>query len=284
MLTEGNSELLFNKPNFDISLPFSVILFAILLVYIVIVVSNRLSLRKFNKLSPIEAIKGANLVKINKNLKASSITEKFFHVEGFIANKNIKRNKSKYKTIVLSITINIILFLSINGIVSAYYKTGIYGSLFDVENELPFDTEISFSGITDLKELAPVIEYLQNNELIDSFYIYQQNTSREQIKITKNEEIIKNMPINLALFTDKYYEIETQLGTISNIAGQNLQINKLKNMLDCVKIQKKVTDILVNTLTCLLALIASLNIFNTISSSIFLRRKDFAVLKSIRYE
>ena len=58
----------------------------------------------------------------------------------------------------------------------------------------------------------------------------------------------------------------------------------MKNMLDCVKIQKKVTDILANTLTGLLALIASLNIFNTISSSIFLRKKDFIVLKSIRNE
>jgi ABC-type antimicrobial peptide transport system permease subunit len=284
MLTEGNSDLLFNRPDFCMMLPFTALALAIFIVYIVTLISNRLSLKKFNKLSPIEAIKGTFAMKFNKKAQTSNVIEKIFHIEGFIANKNIKRDKSKYKTIVISITINIILFLSLNGIISNYYKTGIYGSLFDYENDMPFDTFISFSDINDLEEVNGVIKYLEENELIDSWYLYQQNAQNERVKITKNDDIMKGTTLYLALFTDKYYEIETKLGTLSNIAKQSLQIDKMKNMLDCVKIQKKVTDILANTLTGLLALIASLNIFNTISSSIFLRKKDFVVLKSIRNE
>lgn len=48
-----------------------------------------------------------------------------------------------------------------------------------------------------------------------------------------------------------------------------------------MKVQKEITELIINSFILLLVLISSVNIFNTIYSSIVLRKKEFAIFKSI---
>ena len=109
--------LLLDKPDFYMHVPIPILILIIIIVYIVISISSILSLKKLNHLNPIDTIKGISDIKTsNKQLELSDMTEKLFGIEGVIANKNIKKDKSKYRTISLSLTVSIVLFLSVSGL------------------------------------------------------------------------------------------------------------------------------------------------------------------------
>lgn len=49
-----------------------------------------------------------------KNLKTSKLTNRLFGLEGTLALKNFKRNKRRYRSIILSLTLSVVLFVSAN--------------------------------------------------------------------------------------------------------------------------------------------------------------------------
>lgn len=75
--------------------------------------SARKSAKKAAKVSPIEAIRNNQSVitKLNK-LKTSRMIKKWFGIGGEISYKNIKRNKKRYRTTVVSLIISVTLFIT----------------------------------------------------------------------------------------------------------------------------------------------------------------------------
>ncbi|MBO5489628.1 MAG: ABC transporter permease [Eubacterium sp.] len=67
-----------------------------------------------SKISPIMAIRNTEDVKIGKkkNFKTPKYISKLFGIGGEIAHKNLKRNKKKYRTTVISIVVSVVLFIS----------------------------------------------------------------------------------------------------------------------------------------------------------------------------
>ena len=89
----------------------SIIVFSIITIFI----SAYIPARKSSKISPIDAIRQNDSIKLKaKSLKSSKLIRKIFGYEGEIANKNLKRNGKKSRLIIVSITVSIILFLSVN--------------------------------------------------------------------------------------------------------------------------------------------------------------------------
>ena len=101
------------------------------------------------------------------------------------------------------------------------------------------------------------------------------------IQIVNENNIKEDDYIYLALDTYKLSDIQSKSGEIANIAGASLNVSKAQNMAQSLKVQKTITNIIINCFVVLLTLVSFVNIFNTISSSILLRKKDFAVLKSL---
>lgn len=88
--------------------------FSIALSYIIVIISCMLPMRKVNKVSLIDAIRGNKDSKLKANsFKTSKMIEKVFGIEGEMAYKNIRKDRSKYKTIVISIIVSIVLYLSV---------------------------------------------------------------------------------------------------------------------------------------------------------------------------
>ena len=84
------------------------IILTILLSGITIYLSARKSAKKASKVSPMEAIRSNQDIKIkSKKIRAPKIIKKLFGIGGDIAYKNLKRNSRKYRTTVVSITVSV---------------------------------------------------------------------------------------------------------------------------------------------------------------------------------
>ena len=119
-----------NDTKFIFSIPILSICLSILLGVITIYLSVISAARKSSKISPIEAIRNNNEIKINaKKLKTPKIISKLFGVGGEIAYKNLKRSRKKYRTTVISLVVSVSVFISLSsllnygfGLAGQYYK------------------------------------------------------------------------------------------------------------------------------------------------------------------
>ena len=110
---------------FTYSINLLAILISILISTITIYLSCLIPAKRAAKISPIEAIRGNNDIKIkSKKLKTSSITKKLFGIGGVIASKNLKRSKKKYRTTVISLVVSIFIFISLSSFLSIGLKAG----------------------------------------------------------------------------------------------------------------------------------------------------------------
>ncbi len=111
----------FLKPaiNGNISLIFSFSWIAIMISFILGIVTVYLSAfssaRKASRVSPIDSIRNsANITLTSKNVKSSKLIHKTFGIGGDISYKNLKRNKRKYRTTVISIIVSVATFVALS--------------------------------------------------------------------------------------------------------------------------------------------------------------------------
>lgn len=89
------------------------IIIPVIFMIVVILVSALIPSRRASRVSPIEAIRQNDDIKINKKkIRTNPLIIKLFGIEGEIALKNIKRNKKKYRVTTVSLFISIVLFIS----------------------------------------------------------------------------------------------------------------------------------------------------------------------------
>ncbi len=117
---------------------------------VTIFLSCYLPARKASRLSIIELIRSNNSIKLkSKKLKTPKYITKLFGVGGEIAQKNLKRNKKKYRTTVVSLVVSIVIFISLNAFMNtvfdsstfyfnvADYDISVYYSIPTSENTTP---------------------------------------------------------------------------------------------------------------------------------------------------
>ena len=118
------------------------IIIPVIFMIIVIGVSAFIPSRRASKVSPIEAIRQNDDIKINKKkIRTSKLVNKLFGIEGEIALKNIKRNKKKYRVTIVSLFISIVLFISFSS-----YMNYTLNTASSVMGEVPYDYQISYFG------------------------------------------------------------------------------------------------------------------------------------------
>lgn len=126
---------------------------------ITIWLSCKKSAKKASKVSPIEAIRNSEDVKLKaKKVKCPKIITKIFKTGGEIAYKNLKRSKKKYRTTVISIIVSIVIFISISSFIQygfkmseAYYTEMNYNYMvFMQENE---DDKEEYKILEDISKL-----------------------------------------------------------------------------------------------------------------------------------
>ena len=138
------------------------IIIPVIFMIVVIGVSAFIPSRKASKVSPIEAIRQNDDIKINKKkIRTSKLALKLFGIEGEIALKNIKRNKKKYRVTIVSLFISIVLFISFSS-----YMNYTLNTASSVMGEVPYDYQISYFGDdSDIDALDKISEIIKSNDV-----------------------------------------------------------------------------------------------------------------------
>lgn len=140
------------------------IIIPVIFMIIVIGVSAFIPSRRASRVSPIEAIRQNDDIKINKKkIRTSKLALKLFGIEGEIALKNIKRNKKKYRVTIVSLFISIVLFISFSS-----YMNYTLNTASSVMGEVPYDYQISYFGDdpnNDKEALDKINEIVKNSDV-----------------------------------------------------------------------------------------------------------------------
>ncbi len=122
-----------------------------------ILISAYIPARKAANTPVMECIRQTNEVKAKAaDMKTSGLSQRILGLEGTLALKNFKRNKKRYHSIVLSLVLSVVLFVSGNAFgttlkhISAQY-------VVDMDSDILFS-----SGYMDDSEMIPLYDKLKN--------------------------------------------------------------------------------------------------------------------------
>lgn len=141
------------------------VIIPIIFMVITIFVSASIPAKRASKISPIEAIRLNDDIKIkSKKVKSPKIIRKLFGIEGDIAYKNMRRNKKKYRITVVSLFISIVLFISFSGYMTYFLASAdSYLAIPEVDVFVRYDPENSD---------PEVIKSIKNNSSVEDYMEY----------------------------------------------------------------------------------------------------------------
>lgn len=181
----------------------SIIVFSIITIFI----SAYIPARKSSKISPIDAIRQNDSIKLKaKSLKSSKLIRKIFGYEGEIANKNLKRNGKKSRLIIVSLTISVVLFISVN-----YFCSMLTNQVGGFEKE-PYQVEVAvqYSNAENLDKALAKENNVKDKYSITACYIQQLKSNKDKYLDYMNSKY-KNkykeeLCMRLHLVDDKYFD------------------------------------------------------------------------------
>lgn len=161
------------------------IVIGVVLGVVTIYLSAIRSALKSSHISPIDSIRNSGEIKINnRKIKSLKIIKRLFGIGGEISYKNIKRNKKKYRTTIISLTVSVLTFIALSGFIGIGFSS--------VKNQFKA-TDFNLELITSDKITAEVYKNIEDstklNNIIDTTILRQ-----DELKIDKpiyNEEYVK---------------------------------------------------------------------------------------------
>lgn len=161
-----------------------------------IFISAFIPARKASKITPIDAIRQRQEIKVKpKKLKAPKYIKKIFGYEGELAYKNLKRNGKKSRLITVSIALSIVLFISCN------YFCGMFIQASGYEKNIPYQVSTTIT-YGHKKELYDALDKMQG---VNKYYIDATDMS---ISLGKSSPFIKNNEIkDLSNYTSDYSKL-----------------------------------------------------------------------------
>ncbi|MDE7312410.1 MAG: ABC transporter permease [Eubacterium sp.] len=127
-----------------------------------ILISAWLPAHKAVRTPVMECIRQTNEVKTEaKKVKTSALAAHIYGLEGILALKNFKRNKSRYRSIVLSLVLSVVLFVSVNAFVIDLKQASEMAVVFTT-----FDISLDARSMED----AVMLPLYENLKKIDGVY------------------------------------------------------------------------------------------------------------------
>jgi len=191
----------------------------VLLGIIIVWLASASAAIRASRLSPIEAIRSTQDIKIkSKKLKTSRFLSNYFGVGGVIASKNLKRSRQKYRTTVISIVVSVAVFVGLSSFVIDGQRI--------VKAFLPdFGANYIVSGgsVEEYKELAEKFH-------LDDYVIQRSvRTSGSTLAITLSDNYFEKYARSVGIYGD--YEHAVILNSYVTITHSN-GAQTVKNVLD----------------------------------------------------
>ena len=192
------------------------ILFASVLGFTIVMLSAHRSSKKSGKIIPIEALKNSAEVINKKRIKAPKLINKLFGIGGVISYKNIKRNRKKYRPIVIAIVVCVSVFIGLSAFLNIAFDS------IDMEVKT-MDYNLSLAYLKDSISKSKLDTILSSEDVIDYGFSDSMpaEISLDNIKLTKEYLDINN-----------YYEGEDTKNVYASIfyVGEHAFKNYLKSL------------------------------------------------------
>jgi len=193
----------------------------------------------------MECIRQTNEVKVEaKSIKTSNLTKRFYGLEETLALKNFKRNKRRYRSIILSLTLSVVLFVASSAF-GTYLDQLTEQSAVEMDGDILLYTrdmtEIEFSGLYDTLKTADGVTRSTNqavttytcevdtNEITNGFlnsYLKSAgfNSSSEKINLSLDVQFIEddmyqNFIESLGLPTAEYIGQDAKMIVVGKYNG-----------------------------------------------------------------
>lgn len=160
----------------SVTIPIWAIIAIVIFSALTIFISAVIPARKASSITPIDAIRQRQEIKIKaKKIKSSKLVRKIFGYEGELANKNLKRNGRKSRVITASIALSVILFLSCNYFCQMFTMSADVSTMhYQISTMVRFDNKDEFCKLLD--DVADIDDYYCVNS---DFFELSKNAGKE---------------------------------------------------------------------------------------------------------
>ena len=147
------------------------------------------SAHRASKISPIESIRNSANLKINnKKLKTNKLIHTIFGIGGDISIKNLKRNKRKYRTTVISIIVSTTVFIALYSFMSLAFlsvKLELGNYNYDITLQIK-ETKENMEKVKETFNLDNITNY--NSQKNIGLYLDNPILSKEYLEVFPNDE------------------------------------------------------------------------------------------------
>ena len=200
---------------------------------ITILISAYIPARKAARRSVLESIRQTNEVRIeSKAVKTSGFVQRAYGLEGMLALKNFKRNKKRYRSIVLSLTLSVVLFVSANAF-GETLKQAARQSVVDSDYDICFTTQnMDESDLFRLYDKLKAVDgvYESSYQAVSTYSCAARASDfseryREALSLTSPDETV-DLPLDIQFVEDRVYlEFIKDLGLpAEEYTGQNAKM------------------------------------------------------------
>lgn len=163
------------------------VVLAIVIAIATVQISVWLPARRLKKISPLEAVRSSEDIKINqKKIRRDGLAGKLFGLEGMLASKNYRRDKRKYRATIVSLTLSIVVFVTAGSYV-LYIGKGARQSLLSTQVDISVD-----AGNDENTDYMQIEKELRKTEGVKEVYGYRKGYFSVQVPADRVDEEAKN--------------------------------------------------------------------------------------------
>ncbi|KWX73521.1 ABC transporter permease [Paenibacillus jilunlii] len=226
-------DIMYSNVPLTLTVSIPVIVVAAAVSMVTILISAYIPARKAASTPVMESIRQTNEVKVeSKAVKTSKLAQRIYGLEGTLALKNFKRNKKRYRSIVLSLVLSVVLFISTSAFVTdlkqaseravvfTTYDIGVATQDMDDSEMLPLYDKLKTTGGVYEGSYQALMKYscaAKASDLSDDYWKYAGSHSPDE-KV--------NLPMELQFLDDStYLNMIKGLGLpAEEYTGQNAKI------------------------------------------------------------
>lgn len=232
LVSKNFANIMYDNVELTVKISAPVLAATVLVSLITILISAYLPAKKAAVVPIMECIRQTNEIKIDAGaVKTSNFAEHMYGLEGILALKNFKRNKKRYRSIILSLTLSVVLYVSADAF-GTYLQQEAEQSIIDSDYDILFTAQ----GI-DKNEAEPLYNSLKSADgVYKSFCMAvfscscMVNTSDfsneyQRLAEMKDMEGTAKQSINIRFIEDSIYqELIKELNIMENAGSKNTEM------------------------------------------------------------
>lgn len=182
IVAENFANVLYSNVPLSLKVSIPALVAAAVISMITILISAYIPAKKAAGMPVMDCIRQTNEVKVEAQaLRTSKLANRLYGLEGTLALKNFKRNKRRYRSIILSLTLSVVLFVASSAF-GTYLEQLADQSKVQIDGDIQFHTrdrgmtESQFSQLYDTLKTADGVT--RSTYQIISTYTWEVNTSQ----------------------------------------------------------------------------------------------------------